>query len=38
MLKGKFLSGSPGVVVYEPRHEKTGFSPMQKQKRRSAVQ
>ena len=25
-------------VIYEPRHEKTGFLPVQKQRRRSASQ
>ena len=27
-----------GKPTYEPRHEKTGFLPMRKQRRRSAVQ
>ena len=36
MLKGKFPHGSPGVVIYEPRHEKTGFLHVQKQTHRSA--
>ena len=30
--------GTCSLTIYEPRHEKTGFLPMRKQRRRSAVQ
>ena len=41
IAKSKFdihVTGELSGLIYEPHHEKTGFLPMQKQMRRSAVQ
>ena len=34
----KMLMVNTSLILYEPRREKTGFSPMRKQRRRSASQ
>ena len=32
----KLWKKSKNIIIYEPRHEKTGFLPRRKQRRRSA--